>query len=79
MLDGYHEGIKWGRCKENGVWLGTKPRYRFMFRKHDALYIAAGRLRVRIMKPSAMQRKTPAARQVRWGIDYIRRTYGDPT
>jgi hypothetical protein len=40
----------WGKHKENGVWLAETPRRRFMWRGHDSLFIAAGRLRVRIMK-----------------------------
>ena len=43
--------IAWGRRKENGIWLARKPRRRLMFRDHDALYIAAGHLRLRLMKP----------------------------
>lgn len=41
----------WGKRKENGVWLASVPKRRFMFRGHDSLYIAIGRLRVRVMKP----------------------------
>lgn len=44
-------GTWWGKRRENGVWLATKPRRRFMFRNHDALYVAAWRLRLRLMKP----------------------------
>lgn len=44
-------GVHWGPTAENGVWLAEVSRRRFMWRKHSALYIAAGRLRIRIMKP----------------------------
>jgi hypothetical protein len=41
----------WGKHKENGIWLAAKPRRRFMIRDHDCLYVAFGRLRLRIKKP----------------------------
>jgi hypothetical protein len=43
--------MMWGRRRENGIWLASVPRFRLMFRGHDSLYIAAGRLRLRVMKP----------------------------
>lgn len=43
--------MMWGKRRENGVWLASAPRWRFMFRGHDSLYIAVGHLRVRLMKP----------------------------
>jgi hypothetical protein len=42
--------MMWGRNKENGVWISQTSDWRFMFRNHDALYIAAGRLRFRLMR-----------------------------
>lgn len=35
------------------VWVAVRPRsrWRFMWRDHDALYIAAWKLRLRVMKP----------------------------
>jgi hypothetical protein len=44
-------GVMWGHARENGIWWATRSRRRLMLRGHDALYVAAGRLRVRIMKP----------------------------
>ena len=41
----------WGTHKENGIWIGSKSRRRLLFRKHDSLFVALGRLRLRIMKP----------------------------
>lgn len=41
----------WGKHKENGVWVASSNNWKFLFDGHDALYIAAGRLRLRIMKP----------------------------
>lgn len=41
----------WGKHKENGIWLAIISDWRILWRDHDALYIAAGRLRLRIMKP----------------------------
>lgn len=32
------------------IWLARRWRCRFMFRNHDALYVAVGRLRLRVMK-----------------------------
>lgn len=43
--------MMWGKTKENGIWLATKGRRRLMFRDHDSLYVALGRLRLRLMKP----------------------------
>ncbi len=40
-----------GKRKENGAWVATKRRWCLMFRGHDSLYVAAGRLRLRLMKP----------------------------
>jgi len=40
----------WGKCRENGLWLASTSDWRFKWRGHDALYIALGRFRVRIMK-----------------------------
>jgi hypothetical protein len=42
----------WGKRKENGVWVASRPRWRLMFRGHDSFFVAAGRVRVRIMKPA---------------------------
>jgi len=41
----------WGKTKENGIWTSTKSKNKFLFRNHDALFIALGRLRIRLMKP----------------------------
>jgi hypothetical protein len=42
--------MMWGKHKENGLWIATVSDWRFMFRGHDALYIAAGRFRLRLMR-----------------------------
>jgi hypothetical protein len=42
--------MMFGSSRESGVWLASASRRRFMFRGHDALYIAFGRVRVRIMR-----------------------------
>lgn len=44
-------GVKWGQRDENAVWLATVSRRRFIWRHHDALFIAFGRFRLRLMKP----------------------------
>jgi hypothetical protein len=41
----------WGKRKENGLWRAAKPRWRLMLRGHDSLFVAAGRVRFRLMKP----------------------------
>ncbi len=41
----------WGKRKENGLWLARCSRRRVMFRGHDSLFVAFGRLRLRLMKP----------------------------
>jgi hypothetical protein len=46
-------GVHWGKCRENGIWLASVPKRRLMFRAHDSLYVALGRLRLRLMKPWA--------------------------
>jgi hypothetical protein len=43
--------MHWGRRNENGIWLASYSRRRLMWRGHDSLYVAAGRLRLRVMKP----------------------------
>jgi hypothetical protein len=43
-------GYWWGRDKLNGVWLASVRRRRIMWRGHDSLFIAAGRLRLRLRK-----------------------------
>jgi hypothetical protein len=42
--------MMWGKSKENGIWLAPSGDWRLMFWRHDALFIAAGRLRLRLMK-----------------------------
>jgi hypothetical protein len=44
-------GVSLGLHRETAIWLATRPKQRFMWRGHDALFISAGRLRVRVMKP----------------------------
>jgi hypothetical protein len=44
--------LMFGKYKENGVWVGSASDWRWMWRGHDCLYVAAGWLRLRIMKPS---------------------------
>jgi len=44
-------GYSWGKGTENAVWFATMSRRRFMWRRHDALFIALGRFRLRLMKP----------------------------
>lgn len=53
-MTGYKDGVHWGRRKETGIWLGSTSRRRFLWRGHDSLFIAAGRLGVRLMKPWRM-------------------------
>lgn len=43
--------MMWGSRKENGIWRASYPNWRLMFRGHDSLYVAAGRMRLRVMKP----------------------------
>jgi hypothetical protein len=40
----------WGYHKENGIWWTDTKRRRFLWKDHDALYIALGHFRLRIMK-----------------------------
>lgn len=48
-------GKFWCKRRENGVWIGPNHRWRLMWHGHDSLYVAAGRLRVRLMKPSGKE------------------------
>jgi hypothetical protein len=45
--------VMWGRRRENGFWLATTPRRRLMLpwspEGHDSVFIALGRLRIRII------------------------------
>lgn len=43
--------IQWGKAKENMIGIDPKKRKRLCFRHHDSLYVAYGRLRLRLMKP----------------------------
>jgi hypothetical protein len=43
--------MMWGRHKESGVWRAGAPKRKMLWRGHDSLYIAAGRIRIRLMKP----------------------------
>lgn len=40
-----------GKAKENGVWRAKVSNWRVMFWRHDSLYVAMGRWRLRLMKP----------------------------
>jgi hypothetical protein len=39
-----------GTHRESGIWWSPLSRWRLICRHHDALFVAAGRLRIRIMK-----------------------------
>lgn len=45
--------MMWGKHKENGVWRAKSPDRVWMWRRHDALYVALGHWRLRLMKPWA--------------------------
>lgn len=45
------ELITFGATKETGAWWSSRSRWRLLWSGHDSLFIAAGRLRVRMMKP----------------------------
>ncbi len=47
--------MMWGKFRESGIWFASTRDWRFMLHRHDALYIAAGRLRLRLMKPRRWQ------------------------
>jgi hypothetical protein len=49
-IRGHVRGVKWGPRDENAVWLATMRRRRFIWRNHDALFIALGRFRLQLMK-----------------------------
>lgn len=53
IIKGQVRGYCWGQLGENAVWLATRPRKRFIWRRHDSLFIALGRFRLRLMKPEA--------------------------
>ena len=42
--------MMFGKHKENGLWWSRTSDWRLMFFGHDALYVAAGKFRLRIMK-----------------------------
>lgn len=45
--------VMWGRRRENGFWIASTPRRRLMFPwstpRHDSVFVAFGRLRMRIV------------------------------
>ena len=45
--------MMWGRAKENGVWFGKTPQWRFLTGGDRLFYVAFGRFRARIMNPFA--------------------------
>jgi hypothetical protein len=42
--------MMWGRSKDSGIWICSTSDWRVMLSGHDALYIAAFKLRLRLMK-----------------------------
>ncbi len=51
--DGDMHGLLMGRTTETGVYVVSTHRWMIKWRRCDSLLIALGRLRVRVMKPSA--------------------------
>lgn len=51
VIKGQTRGWSAGRTRETAVWLATARRRRFLWRNHDALYVACGRFRLRVIKP----------------------------
>lgn len=47
----HDQGIFIGSSQETGIWFSPKPRWRVLWQGHDSLFIAAWRLRLRVMKP----------------------------
>lgn len=43
--------MMFGKHKESGLWVAKATDWRWLWRGHDSLYVAAGRLRLRLMKP----------------------------
>jgi hypothetical protein len=50
LIHNHRRGISFGRTQEAGIWWASKSRRRLCWRGHDSLYIAVGRLRIRVMK-----------------------------
>lgn len=48
--------MMWGSRKENGIWRCGTTSYRMIWRGHDALFVAVGKTRLRLMKPRRMRR-----------------------
>lgn len=53
---GQAHGIWLGRSARIGVWQTRKSRWMFVWRNHDALFIAAWRWRLRISKHTEVRR-----------------------
>lgn len=51
LMHGKRRGVALGRRKETAVWIANKPQRKVLWRDHDSLYVAVGRLRLRIVKP----------------------------
>lgn len=51
--------VHWGTRRENGIWLASTSRRRLLLPwsspRHDAVFIAAGRLRVRVITRNTMK------------------------
>lgn len=42
--------MMFGLHSENGLWIAKASQWRVLYCGHDALYIAVGRLRLRLMR-----------------------------
>lgn len=46
--------MHWGEKRENGIWRSKVRTRKWMWTNHDALYVALGHWRLRLMKPEWM-------------------------
>lgn len=53
--NGEIQGIWFGRSAETGIWRSKTTKRRYLWNNHDSLFIAFGKWRLRIMKPSAFR------------------------
>lgn len=56
------DGFMFGESQEIGFWMSRVSRWRFMWKGHDSLYVAAWRLRFRVMKPAWLAERVEVGR-----------------
>jgi hypothetical protein len=57
LMHGHRCGVSFGWRRESGIWRASRSQRRLRWHGHDSLYVAAGRWRLRIVKPWVRYRR----------------------